>query len=181
MAGVGNSSFLTGGQGVGPIRGRAPEAFLWFNPFAAQYDVICGASDGYGGWCSRLNGITSGAISVDSNGAGSGIVAPPGLGKGLGQGFDPGFTGNGPIDNPLPNAGVSAPDGTSVGPAMPVFNDRAAVAIDPQPFGIRRDTFWPRSLRAWAVMSAIFILASIQLVSPTRRWRFLRRPSRRPA
>jgi hypothetical protein len=46
-----------------------------------------------------------------------------------------------------------------------------------QPFGIRRDTFWPRSVIAWLVMSAVFILASVQLVSPTRRWRFLRRPS----
>jgi hypothetical protein len=49
---------------------------------------------------------------------------------------------------------------------------------DPQPFGVPRDTFWPRSLEAWGVMSLIFILASIQLVTPTRRWRFLRRPSR---
>jgi hypothetical protein len=30
-------------------------------------------------------------------------------------------------------------------------------------------------------MSVVFILASIQLVSPTRRWRFLRLPSRRTA
>ena len=53
---------------------------------------------------------------------------------------------------------------------------------DPQPFGIRRDTFWPRSLRAWGVLSVVFILASIQLVSPTRRWRLpFRRPSRRTA
>jgi hypothetical protein len=28
------------------------------------------------------------------------------------------------------------------------------------------------------VMSVIFIFASIQLVSPTRRWRILRRPAR---
>ena len=54
-------------------------------------------------------------------------------------------------------------------------------ATDPQPFGIRRDTFWPRSLQAWGVMSVVFILLSIQLVSPTRRWRLLRRPSRRTA
>jgi hypothetical protein len=50
--------------------------------------------------------------------------------------------------------------------------------VDPQPFDVRRDTFWPRSLRAWLVLSVFLILASIQLVSPTRRWRWLRWPSR---
>jgi hypothetical protein len=50
-----------------------------------------------------------------------------------------------------------------------------------QPFGIRRDTFWPRSVAAWLVVSTVLTLVSVQLVSPTRRWvpRFLRRPSRR--
>ena len=52
MAGVAPNQAGFGNQGVGPIKGRPPEALLWFNPFAAQYDVICGASDGYGGWCS---------------------------------------------------------------------------------------------------------------------------------
>jgi len=52
-----------------------------------------------------------------------------------------------------------------------------------QPFGIRRDTFWPRSTVAWIVASTLLVLASVQLVSPTRRWRprFLRLPSRRPS
>jgi hypothetical protein len=39
--------------------------------------------------------------------------------------------------------------------------------IDPQPFGVHRDTFWPRSLRAWAIVSVVLVLASIRLVSPT--------------
>jgi len=77
MSGASSGSFLTAGPGVGPIKGRAPEAFLWFNPFAAQYDVICGASDGYGGWCTRLNTLTQGAISVGSGG-GSIITTPAG-------------------------------------------------------------------------------------------------------
>src|SRR4051812_17784635 len=46
MAGVNSSTGFLTGSGVGPIKGRAPEAMLWLNPFAAQYDVICGASDG---------------------------------------------------------------------------------------------------------------------------------------
>lgn len=176
MAGVNsNTGFQTGSSGVGPIKGRAPEAFLWFNPFAAQYDVICGASDGYGGWCSRLNTVTNGAISVSGVGTGGGILQPsqpqPGFGFGVGGGLA--------IDPTNPNSDVFTSDVT-------VLPDKRVVvggfgATDPQPFGLRRDTFWPRSLQAWGVMSVVFILASIQLVSPTRRWRLLRRPFRRTA
>jgi ABC-type transport system involved in multi-copper enzyme maturation permease subunit len=184
MAGTGSSSFLTSGAGVGPIRGRAPEAFLWFNPFAAQYDVICGASDGYGGWCTRLNTITHGAITVGSSGGGS-IIQTPGSGFGTGSGIAP--DGIVPVDGTAidkatiekmmaaqaqePRLKVTITSGDGIGLA----------GTDPQPFGVRRDTFWPRSLQAWGVMSVIFILASIQLVSPTRRWRLLRRPYRRPS
>jgi ABC-2 type transport system permease protein len=47
-------------------------------------------------------------------------------------------------------------------------------------FGPGRDSYWPRSLAAMAVTALILILASVQLVSPTRRWRLGRRPRRRP-
>ncbi|MBA2381914.1 MAG: ABC transporter permease subunit [Chloroflexi bacterium] len=170
MAGVSTSTgFSTGSSGVGPIKGRAPQALLWFNPFAAQYDVICGASDGYGGWCSRLNSVTNGAISVGGTGVGGGGVFPttptpqPGVGA---------------VDN---NGFAIAPDGSGTFvPSRPIAGFGGGfAATDPQPFGVRRDTFWPRSLQAWGVMSLIFIFASIQLVSPTRRWRLLRRPTRR--
>lgn len=150
MAGISPNAPAFRSEGIGPIKGRPPEALLWFNPFAAQYDVICGASDGYGGWCSRLAEVTNGAISIGIGGGATGgsftpdVVAPP-----------PGFQGG---------------DGK-------VIADVGAV----QPFGIRRDTFWPRSTVAWIVASTLLILASVQLVSPTRRWRprFLRRPSQR--
>ncbi|HKG56255.1 MAG TPA: ABC transporter permease subunit [Candidatus Limnocylindrales bacterium] len=51
-----------------------------------------------------------------------------------------------------------------------------------QPFGVVRDSFWPKSAAAWLGLSAVLIAASVQLVTPTRRWR-PRRPSwlRRPA
>lgn len=169
MAGVSSTGFAsgtnvgngtiggTGSSGLGPIKGRAPQALLWFNPFAAQYDVICGTSDGYGGWCSRLNTVTNGAISV-GGGAGS-LVTPisvPGTGS----------DGGGSVPEPASKP-VGGPGGIGL------------TATDPQPFGVRRDTFWPRSLQAWGVMSVIFILASVQLVSPTRRWRILRPSLRR--
>jgi ABC-type transport system involved in multi-copper enzyme maturation permease subunit len=175
MAGVNSTSFFATGAGVGPIKGRAPEAFLWFNPFAAQYDVICGASDGYGGWCNRLNTITNGAISVGSSGAGGSIIPPPGTGIVNPSGIAP--------DLPVPvDKTAIGSDGSGGAGTFGTGIDRGSlVAIDPQPFGVKRDTFWPRSLQAWLVMSVIFILASIQLVSPTRRWRLLRRPARRSA
>jgi ABC-type transport system involved in multi-copper enzyme maturation permease subunit len=186
MAGLNsNSGFITGSSGVGPIKGRAPEAFLWFNPFAAQYDVICGASDGYGGWCSRLNQVTNGAITIGGSGTGGGIfpTTPSQPGFGIGGSIAPGFAPDGgqAIDQ---NGNLIDANGNVIlgGPGI----DKATLAaggfgaiVDPQPFGIHRDTFWPRSLQAWGVMSVLFVLASIQLVSPTRRWRFLRLPSRR--
>src|SRR4029450_4228040 len=88
MAGIGPNQTRLGTSGLGPIKGRPPEALLWYNPFAAQYDVICGASDGYGGWCSRLADVTNGAISIGIGGGatgGSGVpTTDPGLGGGPG-------------------------------------------------------------------------------------------------
>lgn len=161
MSGVrGGGGLVTTSAGVGPIRGRAPEGLLWLNPFAAQYDVICGASDGYGGWCSRLNVITNGAISASGAGL-TNVVTLPSPATGFG-----GAASDLPANVPPDKAAVIA--GGSLG----------AAPLDPQPFGPLRDTFWPRSLRAWAILSVVFIVASVQLVSPTRRWRFLRRPTR---
>ncbi len=157
MAGLSTNQLGGRGQGLGPINGRPPDALLWFNPFAAQYDVICGASDGYGGWCSRLAEMTNGAISI-----------------GIGGGATGGNFGPGIVEPTLPADGFGrAP---AIGVERGVVND---VAV--QPFGIRRDVFWPRSVVAWIGLSAILVLASVQLVSPTRRWRapFLNRASRR--
>src|SRR4051794_1452664 len=150
MAGVTtNSGFLVSSGGVGPIRGRAPEAFLWLNPFAAQYDVICGAAEGGGGWCSRLNTVTNGSISVTGTGSGSGIF-PTTPAQPVGVGFD----NSGGVAFP----GKVLPDGTVVGGGFgpTPAPDVQIAAVDPQPFGVRRDTFWPRSLRAWAILSVIF-------------------------
>ena len=157
MAGLSTNQLGGRGQGLGPINGRPPDALLWFNPFAAQYDVICGASDGYGGWCSRLAEMTNGAISI---GIGGGAT---------GGGFEPGI-----VEPAMPVDGVGREPASGV--VRGGVND---VAV--QPFGIRRDVFWPRSVAAWMGLSAILVVASVQLVSPTRRWRppFLNRPSRR--
>lgn len=158
MAGV-TGNQLGRSEGFGPIKGRPPTALLWFNPFAAQYDVICGASDGYGGWCSRLAEVTNGAISIGIGGGATGGTFVPEPQPAF-PAREPGFFVRG-------DGGLAE---------RPMTND---VAV--QPFGIRRDVFWPQSVAAWVGLSAVLIVASVQLVSPTRRWRlpFRTRPFRR--
>jgi hypothetical protein len=41
-----------------------------------------------------------------------------------------------------------------------------------------RDAYWPRAALAWLVASLGLVLAAVQLVSPTRRWRVFRRRPR---
>ena len=50
---------------------------------------------------------------------------------------------------------------------------------DVAPFGAARDTVWPKSIATWLILSVIFLFLSVQLVSPTRRWR-PRLPRRAP-
>jgi ABC-type transport system involved in multi-copper enzyme maturation permease subunit len=149
MAGVSNGGFARDG-GLGPIKGQPPQALLWFNPFAAQYDVICSASDGNGGWCGRLSTATNGAINIGIGG--SGIASQTNFSDALG-------TDNEFVSGP-------APGGKVINPAINDVVQAPAV----QAFGLKRDAFWPRSVEAWLILSVILILVSVQLVSPTRRW-----------
>ena len=76
-----------------------------------------------------------------------------------------------------PGGGFALPD---PGVEPPVRDAPAGVEV--VPFGVVRDTFWPKSAISWLVLSLILIFASVQLVTPTRRWRlpgFLRRSTRR--
>jgi ABC-type transport system involved in multi-copper enzyme maturation permease subunit len=123
IAMAGNSGFLPD-QPVrdrDPIRAlvrQPPEALMWFNPFVAQVDVLCGTETGFGASCSIIAGVTNQSAS---------------------------FAGD--------NGGA---------------------------FGVKRDSYWPRSVAAMLVAALVLIVLSVQLVSPTRRWR-LRRPRRRTA
>ena len=51
---------------------------------------------------------------------------------------------------------------------------------DVAPIGVARDTFWPKSVVTWLVVSGLLLLLTVQFVSPTRRWR-LRRGRRQAA
>jgi ABC-type transport system involved in multi-copper enzyme maturation permease subunit len=100
---------------------RPPQALLWYNPFIAQLDVMCGTETGFGGSCQIISAITNNPAA---------------------------FNGDG-IDNG---------------------------------FGAPRDSYWPKAATAMLVTALILIVLSVQLVSPTRRWRIRGRRSRpRPA
>ena len=159
-------------SGIGQTASHPPEALLWFNPFAAQYDVICGASDGYGGWCSRLHTVTNGAITVGTSGQSNVVLTTVGTGIDLPANLTEDQAAA--LKQRL-NAAVVG--GQAGGGKVVILNDgTGAVAPDApvnqvQAFGPQRDTFWPQSVAAWSIVSVALILMSVQLVSPTRRWR----------
>ena len=117
---TGNSGFLpdepTRDQNpVQSLTRHPPEALMWFNPFVAQVDVMCGTETGFGASCQVIAGVTNrNGNAFDANG---------------------------------------------------------------QPFGQPRDSYWPRSLAAMIIVALVLIVLSVQLVSPTRRWRLI--PARR--
>ncbi len=125
---TGSSGVLPDQNGIkeGPLESlsrRPPEALMWFNPFVAQVDVVCGTDTGFGASCQIVNAVTN---------------------------------------------------------TQGVFADQPG-GIDQQ-FGVPRDGYWPRSLVAMAAVSILLIVLSVQLVSPTRRWRLRlpHLPRRRP-
>jgi ABC-type transport system involved in multi-copper enzyme maturation permease subunit len=168
-AGMANSG---NGQGFGPIKGRAPEIVALVNPFIAEADVLCGTeTTQYGTWCSIVNVLVpnqNGIINVDQRGGGNVVV---------------------PLPAPIPDikGGGFAQPGVAIdsnGNAVAIDGNGNPIVADVVAFGAQRDAFWPRSVLTWLVLSVIFVIAAVQLVSPTRRWRFNRRrptPTETPA
>lgn len=159
---------------------RPSEALLYLNPFVGQADVACGAEGGTGSWCSIIAEIT-GTNQVFGQPVGGGAVvapAPGGFGVGAQECFSDGITTTCKgVNDGGASIPVKAPD---------VAND---VIVNDVPSGPEslRDRFWPRSALTLLLISLGFTAASVQLVTPTRRWRpslpgFLRRlRSRRSA
>jgi ABC-2 type transport system permease protein len=152
----------------------APEGLLWFNPFVTDLDVLCPTGTGTGGTCTIVAaimgqpepGVTRRFQVVGGGNANGGVIAPaPAV----------------PV-KVLPDGSMVMPDGTIVGAGGVVQAPAVApdVVFDPNG-GIVRDTYWPRAAAAWLVVSIILVLLSVNLVSPTRRWRpRLRGRGRRP-
>jgi len=142
------------------VAARPPEALLWLNPVVAAVDVVCGVDvNAYSTTCQVI-------ASVTGRLPGNGTIQPGIEPFPVKQGVDFG-------------AGVTRPGViVNVGSGVAVVGDATVATDDAFAAGSTRDTFWPRTAAAWLVASVILVLLSVQLVSPTRRWRFLRRPSR---
>jgi hypothetical protein len=153
------STFDNNGNRVGGLFGQpAPAVLAYVNPFIAQADVMCGTESSFGAWCSAVNGIVPSA-----NG---GVI----------------FT-DVPQPMPVPAIDVAEPiranegGGLDMADVEVVVNEADEQRVAPadvvavQQFGPARDTVWPKSVATWLILSIVFLFASIQLVSPTRRWR----------
>lgn len=136
-------------RGIGPINGQAPLVIAYLNPFLAQADIACATQVTPDSWCTRYAGLVN-----DQNG----VVF-----------FGTDNTGGGVIDvgMPVKGGGILAPAGGGAVVAI----DRAVVPGDVVPFGVSRDTVWPKMVLTWLILAAVFLVVSVQLVAPTRRWR----------
>ncbi|MEX2184629.1 MAG: ABC transporter permease [Chloroflexota bacterium] len=140
----------------GPFGMRAPAVLGWVNPFIAQADVLCETESNFGGmWCSGVQGLLpsdQGIVFIDGRGV--------------------------PEPMPVPGVDVDGKGGAWVQDEVGIVP--ASQVAPGEPFGVRRDAVWPKSIATWLVLSVIFLLLSVQAVSPTRRWRLRRgpRPSR---
>jgi len=122
---------------------QPPEAILYLNPFVAQADVACGTESGFGFWCSVVGTVTGG----------NGSVFPTGGDLRGGTNF------GGKVVGPVPGGGGVVND---LPPDVAqAFGDASSL----------RDRFWPKTVASFLVLALILTLASVQLVTPTRRWR----------
>jgi ABC-type transport system involved in multi-copper enzyme maturation permease subunit len=148
--------FLSSTADMSPtgLRKAPSEALLYLNPFVAQADVACGTEDGgFGGACGFMSGILGSTQAQPEPQVDFPIRNVPG------PGFDGGF------DGAEPAGGLKGGIGVGPGVVEPGEVVNAAVA-DPW-----RDRFWPKSVMAFLFLAVVMTLASVQFVTPTRRWR----------
>lgn len=143
--------FDANGNREGFLGMRSPAILGYLNPFIAEADVLCGTETAFGGgWCGLVNTL----VPTEN-----GIV--------FGQ-------------QPVPAPPVFIDGKGFVGEDVAFAAERRAMPVDlvdpnqVQPFGVQRDALWPKSVATWLILSAVFLLLSVQAVSPTRRWRLRR-------
>ncbi len=134
---------------IATLQRRPPEALLWFDPFVADMDVMCGTETSVGGTCSMIGTITDHPVNQFSNGP---VAVPMPAGKGVGS--------------------VTFVNGQQMVVSGPVQMSSDAWATAPggqvQALTNPRDTYWPRAMLAWLILTAILVLLSARLISPTR-------------
>ncbi len=137
------------------LRKAPSESILYLNPFVAQSDVACGTEPGYGGSCDFLSGFI---------GYNNVIVVPPVEPMpGIGVPRDLPGAGGGGV-----NGGWGVDDVKGLDPDQPPVDGREAAVTT---ISSQRDRFWPKSVISYLLLSVVLTAASVQFVSPTRRWR----------
>src|SRR5262249_51666301 len=61
------------GSPLASLTRRPPEALLYFNPFLAQLDVICGTETGFGGTCGVISAVEDQGAQGDVTAQGFGV------------------------------------------------------------------------------------------------------------
>jgi ABC-type transport system involved in multi-copper enzyme maturation permease subunit len=167
------------GRGTGPIKGPAPGPIVYLNPFLAQMevaptDVLCASDNSLRYYCRFRSTFIldqSGVIVVDANGnnqfvkPGRGIVLPAPAGPALSEQQLKMILGNG-------GGGQFGPGPIAIGPDGSVLQ-----GVDLTAFGNPTEAIWPKTVVAWLILSVVFLVLSVQFVSPTRRWRLRRGPA----
>jgi ABC-type transport system involved in multi-copper enzyme maturation permease subunit len=148
----------------GPVAAQPPGPFAYLNPFLAQAeiaptDALCGSDNSLRYYCRFRDTFVAnrnGVIFVNGNGTnGGGVVINGGVAIPVpAVGFPQNVIGKGGVLAPLP------------GPVQ----DPTVGAVQ---FG-STDTIWTKTVAGWLILSVVFLVLSIQFVSPTRRWRFRR-------
>ncbi len=159
----------TGEVSSNGLRKQPSEAILYLNPFVAQADVLCGTEDGaFSGTC----GLISTIVQTPQD-----DLFPPDV--------DP--------TKPVPMPGMENNEGGGAVPAGVQFdiNDRTGVpfvgkgggaglavddVVNADVVGLAaadsfRDRFWPKTVLGFLLLAVVLTLASVQYVTPTRRWR----------
>jgi ABC-2 type transport system permease protein len=142
------------------LRRQPPEAILYLNPFVAQMDVACGTEDGsFGQTCSIVTGIVGQQIVPDFP---------------RGQPFEPqavpGFGVDGGVGIAVPAGNLTNEEIAKIRAAGGVVGNGDEVT-DAQIAITWRDRFWPKTVLAFLFLATVMTLASVQFVTPTRRWR----------
>lgn len=152
--------FFTGTGEVGPngLRKQPSEAILYLNPFVAQADVLCGTEDGaFGGTC----GLISTIVNTPQD-----QLFPPNVTPTEPQPM-PGVQGGGVTFDVNDRTGVPFVGKGTIGAGTANADDVAAAgAAD-----AFRDRFWPKTVLSFLFLALVMTLASVQYVTPTRRWR----------
>jgi ABC-type transport system involved in multi-copper enzyme maturation permease subunit len=144
--------FMSTTSEVGPngLRKPPPSALLFLNPFVAQIDVSCGTEDsGFSGSCGFMSGMLG--TQPDDLAQPDFPQTKPFPGSNEGGGFAP-----------APGVGLRANVGG------PDLSDDDVISAAEDGF---RDRFWPKTVISFLVLATILTTASIQFVSPTRKWR----------